>query len=359
MRITCPNCGAQYEVDDALIPESGRDVQCSNCGRGWFQTRHEDEAPGAPPAPVSAEAVDEVRPEPDFDAEAPDEEPPVTANTFGEIEPEAPVAHEAEETDGPADQEPDEEASTAEVAEFETEETWTPPPEDTEEPEGTDNEAPVEAVEEEPPLANEPELPAEDAPKDTATEETEAAPGDEEPEEEDEAPAPMAPRQTDEAVLAVLREEAEREIAARRHEQGGSLETQPDLGLEETPDHGAVGPAAAAAGAAAIASGTRRDLLPDIDEINSTLRSDADREAGPAAEDEGAVVRERRRGFRLGFGLVILIVAALIGTYVMSEQIVDAVPSLEPYVISYVDWANGVRDWFDGILEAGVSRLSE
>ena len=40
MRITCPNCGAQYEVDDTLIPEAGRDVQCSNCGKGWFQARH-------------------------------------------------------------------------------------------------------------------------------------------------------------------------------------------------------------------------------------------------------------------------------------------------------------------------------
>ncbi len=37
MRLICPNCGAQYEVDDSLVPEAGRDVQCSNCGHGWFQ----------------------------------------------------------------------------------------------------------------------------------------------------------------------------------------------------------------------------------------------------------------------------------------------------------------------------------
>lgn len=37
MRLVCPNCGAQYEVDDAVIPDSGRDVQCSNCGHTWFQ----------------------------------------------------------------------------------------------------------------------------------------------------------------------------------------------------------------------------------------------------------------------------------------------------------------------------------
>jgi predicted Zn finger-like uncharacterized protein len=37
MRLTCPNCGARYEVDDALIPPEGRDVQCSDCVTTWFQ----------------------------------------------------------------------------------------------------------------------------------------------------------------------------------------------------------------------------------------------------------------------------------------------------------------------------------
>ncbi|MCV2876186.1 zinc-ribbon domain-containing protein [Rhodobacteraceae bacterium XHP0102] len=38
MRLTCPNCGARYEIDDALIPSEGRDVQCSNCSTNWFQS---------------------------------------------------------------------------------------------------------------------------------------------------------------------------------------------------------------------------------------------------------------------------------------------------------------------------------
>ncbi|MGB5871974.1 MAG: zinc-ribbon domain-containing protein, partial [Albidovulum sp.] len=37
MRLICPNCDAQYEVEDAVIPDEGRDVQCSNCGTTWFQ----------------------------------------------------------------------------------------------------------------------------------------------------------------------------------------------------------------------------------------------------------------------------------------------------------------------------------
>ena len=44
MRLICPNCDAQYEVPDEVIPTSGRDVQCSNCGQTWFQ-HHADHMP--------------------------------------------------------------------------------------------------------------------------------------------------------------------------------------------------------------------------------------------------------------------------------------------------------------------------
>ena len=37
MRLTCPSCGAQYEVPPEAIPPQGRDVQCSACGHGWFE----------------------------------------------------------------------------------------------------------------------------------------------------------------------------------------------------------------------------------------------------------------------------------------------------------------------------------
>jgi predicted Zn finger-like uncharacterized protein len=47
MRLICPNCDAQYEVDDSAIPAEGRDVQCSNCGHTWF---HAQGDPVDPPA---------------------------------------------------------------------------------------------------------------------------------------------------------------------------------------------------------------------------------------------------------------------------------------------------------------------
>jgi predicted Zn finger-like uncharacterized protein len=44
MRLQCPNCDAEYEVDASAIPFEGRDVQCSNCGHGWFQVHPDFEA---------------------------------------------------------------------------------------------------------------------------------------------------------------------------------------------------------------------------------------------------------------------------------------------------------------------------
>jgi predicted Zn finger-like uncharacterized protein len=55
MRLVCPNCGAQYEVDDRVIPESGRDVQCSACGHAWYQMPAGREDAGA----AEEAAVDE------------------------------------------------------------------------------------------------------------------------------------------------------------------------------------------------------------------------------------------------------------------------------------------------------------
>ncbi|WP_181870329.1 zinc-ribbon domain-containing protein [Paracoccus lutimaris] len=37
MRLTCPRCGAQYEIAAAAIPAAGREVECSACSHVWFQ----------------------------------------------------------------------------------------------------------------------------------------------------------------------------------------------------------------------------------------------------------------------------------------------------------------------------------
>ena len=59
MRLICPNCDAQYEVDAAMIPASGRDVQCSNCGKTWFQGPNETVSVKAPETEPESEEIEE------------------------------------------------------------------------------------------------------------------------------------------------------------------------------------------------------------------------------------------------------------------------------------------------------------
>ena len=36
MIITCPNCNKQFKIDNSLIPDDGRDLQCGSCNYVWF-----------------------------------------------------------------------------------------------------------------------------------------------------------------------------------------------------------------------------------------------------------------------------------------------------------------------------------
>ena len=36
MIITCPNCNKQFKIDNSLIPDKGRDLQCGSCNHVWF-----------------------------------------------------------------------------------------------------------------------------------------------------------------------------------------------------------------------------------------------------------------------------------------------------------------------------------
>ena len=36
MIITCPKCNKQFKIDNSLIPQEGRDLQCGSCNHVWF-----------------------------------------------------------------------------------------------------------------------------------------------------------------------------------------------------------------------------------------------------------------------------------------------------------------------------------
>lgn len=269
MRLICPNCDAQYEVPDDVMPVAGRDVQCSNCGQTWFQHH-------------------------------PDHEP----------------QEEVEVSDAPAADE--------EVA---------PPP---------------------PP----PPPPA----------------------------APPQRKQLDPAVADILRQEAEAEQAARRDLASGGLESQPDLGMDldppedeadrrarearermarlrgdEAPKVQAAGGSAEQAAPMAAALGSRRDLLPDIEEINSTLRSSNGRTGTGAADLEPQIeaptYQRQRRGFRTGFLTVFLIFIVLAVVYIFAPRLSAAVPALEAPLRTYVETIDSGRLWLDSRLQSILKSL--
>ena len=41
MIITCPNCNKQFKIDNYLIPDEGRDLQCGSCNHIWFHNIQE------------------------------------------------------------------------------------------------------------------------------------------------------------------------------------------------------------------------------------------------------------------------------------------------------------------------------
>ena len=46
MIITCPNCEKKFKIDNSLITDEGRDLQCGSCEHVWFyKPENESEAP--------------------------------------------------------------------------------------------------------------------------------------------------------------------------------------------------------------------------------------------------------------------------------------------------------------------------
>ncbi|NKX43035.1 zinc-ribbon domain-containing protein [Roseicyclus persicicus] len=218
-----------------------------------------------------------------------------------------------------------------------------------------------------PPVAQQPEPEPEPAPEPdhTPDPDPEARPDA----EAAEAPAPVAPRrrEIDPAVRDILREEAEREARLRQAE-AEPVETQAEMPLAEEPEdrhrarrraeleaaRDAFAPEdpAASGGARRATAGPARDLFPDIDQINSTLRDTGDRTgAEPDASDIDTLdtAPRRRRGVRLGFLLAIALAAGGAAVYVNAGRIADRVPALAPAMAGYTGAVDAARIWLDDL----------
>ncbi|MBL4812529.1 MAG: zinc-ribbon domain-containing protein [Rhodobacteraceae bacterium] len=265
MRLICPNCDAQYELPDDVIPDEGRDVQCSGCGHTWFEASGDPVEMIAPPPPNEDAPQDAAQ----APATARRELPADVTKILREE-----AAHEAAARA----------ANDSNSVESQS---------------GTASAAPHSAA----------DHPAEQ-PSDSNTQTSDAA------------------QDTDHSAEAQRTEESRRRMARMRGE------TAPAIG-------------------AAAAAVTRGEMLPDIDEINSSLRDEADAVTAQLAEEDTfaneqeLAALKRRRGFRWGISLVLFILAALVLAYIYHDKISKILPQAEAPLASYHETVDQGRLWLD------------
>lgn len=362
MRLVCPNCEAKYEVPEDAIPETGRDVQCANCGHAWYQMRPKaagSETAVAPPTPPAPEPVVEraapaavtappAGPGPDAAPAAAGAGPDEGAADATETT-EAGAAAEAGDGDGgvpafesvraAAVESPAAAVSATAGAAVADGDAWAAPVSDV----GTEAPAVHAAVAETVAVA--------DAVVTDATEADDASGA--------EGQAATTPYAVDESVLAILREEAEREAQARRAEAARPLETQTDLGIEAA--------VVATKKAVEVASHTaeaesddrlanRRTRLPDVEEINSTLRP-GDTAADGLSDPASAAV-EGRSSFRSGFLLVLTVAILAAALYASADAIADLVPALAGPLKAYVGFVDSLRLQLDGLMQSATVAIN-
>jgi hypothetical protein len=285
------------------VPDAGRDVQCSNCGNTWFQKSTRVDADLA--AEMGFELTTETPEMPDAAASHFDE--PQVPDFGPEYEDDAAPAPVAPETDTPDFEVPDFEGQHADEDAFEDE------------------------------------------------------------------PAPIMDAQPRSAVSDSVRDILRAEVAfdntSHPKTGGASLETQPELGLQDgqsndrrqglrermarlrgldpSDTHGAPSP-----------SGKRRDMLPDIEEINSTLSASSERDDdGTVPDVDTRKTRAQRSSFRVTFALLIIAASLLVLLYILAPMLSANIPFLQAPLEAYVETVNVFRAWLDGTMRAASLRL--
>ena len=181
----------------------------------------------------------------------------------------------------------------------------------------------------------------------------------------DVAPAPAitherSKREIDPSVADILREEAQREREQRaaetfEHQGEFALDTDEPTSDPQPKKSGYIDPKLddldeMYKDTASDAPASRRDLLPDIEEINSTLRRDKKSANREEPETQAQKNASGRRGFRMAIILLLLAVAV----YAYADLITSNVPQLAPYLDAYVaqidQWRAALSDQTSGFL---------
>lgn len=411
MRITCPNCMSKYDVDPAMIPAKGRDVQCSSCAHTWLQMpENADAGAHAPKTSEAAVATDPaIEPPNTPDAQINDDEPDIgviaSADASEKLHEATQNAKHAEPTPEP---EPEDVLASVRDAVAATDDA---PPEIENEPgadvasradtveaaaedqsdadyASSDLDAVADAVNTDADAGSDTaEDMADDAFKDAAalaqtaeqaltatSDEMKVGAGDRQ-DQTATAPNTVPGAALDDDIAGILREEAEREVSQRRNEDAlPALEPQSEMALDDGPpsdllrerldrmrSDGVPQSTVAATLKAAKSEPLdtpRRERLPDIEEIKTTLRPGEISGGDADVIGQTELKRIRQSGFRLGFSTLVIAAGLAVAAYVFAPQIIGAIPSSEPAMITYVDAANGVRDGIDRILARAISGIN-
>ncbi len=250
MRLICPKCDAQYDIADDVIPEGGRDVQCSSCSHTWFQM----DKPKIAGRPLT---------------QAPKPRP-MTGPTGPAV------------SDGPRHK------------------------------------------------------PVEDMPR----------------------------KPLDSSIADILREEAAREKEVQATEEAQphpnertgqtarerAEQTRQRISRIATGDE--ISPAAVAAASTGAVHGANVRTMPGIDEINATLQARAQASDTSGLTEEEHVEVVKRRGFRRGFFMVLLLMAILITPYFFADQITENLPQTQDIMNSYVATVDQLRLWLNDQIQA-------
>lgn len=186
-------------------------------------------------------------------------------------------------------------------------------------------------------------------------------------------------RDLDPALRDILREEREREEQLRRaaapveeEQEEMALDspsppitraTDADRPENATPDEeiAAIREIVAEEAAGSGRGPGGRDLFPDIEEINSTLRATTDRSSGDRATsdiDSMDLRPRRRRGFRIGVVMMVLLAGVAIGAYAYRAEIVAALPQAEPFLTPYAEQVDQLRFQLDDLVQSLADRLA-
>lgn len=334
MRLTCPNCSAQYDVVEDMIPADGRDVQCSNCATTWFQEGRTRAVSGDARAEVRR-PVGRAEPEHDFEidlpelsepaddsAAAPSRRPLADEKTLDILRQER--AHEARKRAAERRGRMSDGAEPEDIAESAVDRA-----------DASRAAAAVQRARMATAASVARARTAEPDPIETSDDVSVDVPARSQVTEPEPAVSVSAPEENDDVADAIA-------MAMKDAATGAAA-----AGFADDLDDGV-----------AVASGnriSRRDLLPDIEEINSSLRPDE-----RAAENDGIEEDDedesppRKPGFAIGFGLILILVLLAVASYVFAADISARVPALAGPLSGYVAFIDAQRI----ALEASVNALT-